>query len=104
MAAFDDKLFWLWNRWEDAFPGMKFNKFHGLFCTVCKFVHEYHMMCRVSEESPEGYNATLAKTKRLLNRMPFKNKRVQTITARTQANLKEVVLEPRLVIQSSVTR
>ena len=27
----DDKLFVLWCQWEDAFPGGKFNKFHGMF-------------------------------------------------------------------------
>ena len=78
---------------------MKFNKFHGLFCTIREFVHEYHMTGRVSEECPESYNATLAECKRLLNRMPVKNKRVQTTTSQTQANLKGVVLEPRLAIQ-----
>ena len=81
---------------------MKFNKFHGLFCTVCKFVRQYHTTGRVSEESPEAYNATFAETKRLLNRMPIKNKRVQTTTARTQENLKGVVLEPRLAIQKKI--
>ena len=81
---------------------MKFNKFHGLFCTVREFVHEYHMTGRVSEESPEAYNATLAETKTLLNRMPIKNIRVQTTTARTQSNLKGAVLEPRLAIQKKI--
>ena len=65
-------------------------------------MHEYHMTGRVSEESPEAYNATLAETKRLLNIMPVKNKRVQTTTARTQSNLKGAVLEPRLAIQKKI--
>jgi hypothetical protein len=47
----DDKLFVLWYRWEDAFPGKKFNKFHGMFCTIRDFVHLYEMTGRVSEES-----------------------------------------------------
>ena len=34
--SFCDKLLVrLWRCWEDAFPGKKFNKYHGLFCTVC---------------------------------------------------------------------
>ena len=46
--------------------------------TICEFVLEYHMTGRVSEESPEACNATLAKTKRLLmlKIMPAKNERV----------------------------
>ena len=31
----DDKLFRLWVGWQCAFPGMKFNKFHGMFCSIC---------------------------------------------------------------------
>merc|ERR1712238_596794 len=39
----DDKLYELWNAWQAAFPGMKFNKFHGLFCGTRNFIHKYHM-------------------------------------------------------------
>jgi hypothetical protein len=59
----DDKLFVLWYRWEDAFPGKKFNKFHAMFCTIRDFVHLYEMTGRVSEESNELFNATLAEIK-----------------------------------------
>ena len=33
-TLFDEKLLRLWCRWEDAFPGKSFNKFHGIFCTI----------------------------------------------------------------------
>ena len=44
------KLLRLYLRWEDAFPGKNFNKFHGMFCTIRRYVHEFKMTGRVSEE------------------------------------------------------
>ncbi len=61
----DKKLLRLWCCWEDAFPGKSFNKFHGLFCTVRRYVHTFHMAGRVSEESGESFNGTQADTKKL---------------------------------------
>ena len=46
----DMKLLRLYCRWDDAFPGKKFNKFHGMFCTIRRYVHEFKMTGRVSEE------------------------------------------------------
>ena len=100
-VACDDKLLRLWCRWEDAFPGKSFNKFHGMFCTIREFVHKYHMAGRISEESNEAYNGTLAETKKVLRSMPSTTKRIAKITERSQANLKGQVLEYRLKIQKA---
>ena len=101
-AICDKKLFRLWCAWEVGFPGMKFNKFHGLFCTVRHFVHEYHMAGRVSEESNEAYNGTLKHVKGPLRAMPVKGKRIETITNRAQRNIKGPVLDAKLKTQSSI--
>ena len=38
---------------------MKFNKFPArMFCSICRFIHEYEMAGRISEESNEAFNAT----------------------------------------------
>ena len=94
----DDKRLRLWCQWEDAFPGRSFIKFHGIFCTIREFVHRYHMAGRISEESNETYNGTLAETKKVLRSMPCMTKRVEKITERSQANLKGEVLHHRLNI------
>ena len=98
----DIKLFRLWCGWEDAFPGKKFNKFHGLFCTIRRFVHTYHMAGRVSEESGEAYNGTLKVIKGHLKSMPLKEQRIATTTAREQGNIKGSILEARLQIQEFI--
>ena len=100
-VVLDHKLLRLWCRWEDAFPGKSFNKFHGVFCTICNYVHLYHMAGRVSEESNEAYNGTLADTKRTLQCMPSYTKRIDKIAERSQGNLKGKVMESRLVIQKA---
>ena len=98
----DNKLFVLWCRWEDAFPGKKFNKFHAMFCTIRNFVHCYEMAGRISEESNEAFNGTLAEVKARLRCMPTTEKRVEVTNARTQSNLKGDILEEKLVLQSSI--
>ena len=100
-VVFNHKLLRLWCRWEEAFPGKSFNKFHGIFCTVRNYVHLYHMAGRVSEESNEAYNGTLDDTKSTLRCMPSHTKRIDKVTERSQANLKGEVLESRLVIQNA---
>ena len=97
----DNKLYTLWKAWQKAFPGKSFNKFHGLFCTIRHFVHKYHMTGRVSEESNESFNGVLARVKRLLASMPATVGRVELINARTQANLKGEILEPKLIIMNA---
>ncbi len=94
----DNKLLRLWCCWEDAFPGKSFNKFHGMFCTVRRFVHTYEMAGRISEESNEAYNGTQADTKAILSCMPCDSKRIQKITERAQGNLKGEVLKSRVQI------
>ena len=95
----DGKLLRLWCWWEDAFPGKGFNKFHGMFCTIRRFVHHYHMAGLVSEESNEAYNGTLADTKATLSSMPSHKQRINKITKRSQGNLKGEVMSSRLTIQ-----
>ena len=59
------------------------------------------MTGRVSEESNESFNGVLAKVKRLLASMPATVGRVELINARTQANLKGEILEPKLIIMNA---
>jgi hypothetical protein len=99
----DDKLFNLWCRWEDAFPGKKFNKYHAMFCTIRNFVHRYEMAGRISEESNEAFNGTLAEVKSRLRCMPTTEKRVEVTNARTQSNLKGDILMEKIALQSSIT-
>ena len=94
----DKLLLRLWRCWEDAFPGKSFNKYHGLFCAIRRFVHNFEMAGRVSEESNEAYNATLQILKSVLMRMPSNNQCVQKITEQAQGNLKGDVMESRLAI------
>ena len=78
---------------------MAFNKFHGLFCTLHRFIHNYQMAGRVSEESNEAYNGTLGFVKGNLKSMPNKKQRVHTTTSREQGNIKGPILEARLNVQ-----
>ena len=99
----DRKLLRLWCTWEDAFPGKKFNKFHGAFCCMRRCVRHFHMAGRISEESNEAYNAKLAQIKSRLKRMHSNTQRVKKITQRAQGNLKAEVLQSRLDIQKKCT-
>ena len=72
----DDSLFNLWMCWNCAFPGMKFNKFHGMFCTIRRYMHTYHMLGRISEDSNEAFNVTLAEVKSKLKIMPTMTTRI----------------------------
>ncbi len=94
----DLKLLRLYERWEDAFPGKGFNKFHGLFCTVRRFVHSFEMAGRVSEESGEAYNGANKHRKSLVACMPCDERRIEKITERDQGNLKGKVVHSRLQI------
>jgi hypothetical protein len=100
----DHKLLRLWCRWEDAFPGKGFNKFHGLFCTIRNFVHRFHMAGIVSEESNEAYNGTLATIKKPLCTLPSHTRRINKINERAQGNLKRKVMEQRLVIENATKK
>ena len=99
----DDKLFSLWCRWSYAFPGMKFNKFHGMFCAIRKYVHEYHMAGRISEESNEAFNATLAEIKGRLRCMPVTSTRIKVTNARTQSNLNGEMLDNKVKLKAQVS-
>ena len=67
---YDNMMYALWLAWQKAFPGKSFNTFHGMFCSICNFVHKYKMTRRVSEEMNKLFNCVLASVKRLLAAMP----------------------------------
>ena len=98
----DNVLFRLWCGWEDAFPGMSFNKYHGMFCAIHDYVHQYHMAGRVSEESNEAYNGTLKEVKRILRCMVSDESRTQKITERSQINLNSGVVDKKLEISNRI--
>ena len=100
-SELDKLLFRLWCAWEDAFPGKSFNKYHGLFCAVRRYVHEYEMSGRVSEESNEAFNATLEEIKKVLRSMVSHRQRINKIDERSQGNIKGGVLEKRLMIEEA---
>ena len=102
--VFDEKLLRLWCRWEDAFPGKHFNKFHGLFCTMREYVHVYHMTGRVSEEGGEAFNGVQKRTKSSLGCMPSDSRRIQKIAERSQGNLKGDVMRRRLQTRETTTK
>jgi len=81
---------------------MKFNKFHGMFCSIRRFVHEYEMTGRILEKSNEAFNATLANVKSRLRCMPTTSTRIETTNARTQANLNGEVLNQKVLLQDGV--
>jgi hypothetical protein len=76
--------------------GTKFNKFHGLCCTVQNSVHVYPMACQVSEESNEAYSGTLKHVKGPLQETPIKSQIIEAVTNRGQGNIKGPVLEAKL--------
>jgi len=92
-AKCNDKMYALWRAWEYAFPGKSFNKFHGIFCTIRHFIHEYEMSGWISKESNETFNGTLVKVKALLRCMPGTIQRVELTNARIQENLKGGLLD-----------
>ena len=57
------------------------------------------MLGRVSEESNEAYNDTLANTKKVVKCMVSHKKRIAKITERSQGNLKGRVMRSRLQIK-----
>ena len=75
----DDLLYELWWAWYYAFPGMEFNKFHGLFCGMRNFVHKFESAGRFSEEACESYMAVIEKLKNMLRGMSQTEKRCQLI-------------------------
>ena len=94
----DDLLYELWWAWYYAFPGMEFNKFHGLFCGMRNFVHKFESAGRFSEEACESYMAVMEKLKNMLRGMPQNEKRCQLISARSQGNLKQSTYAPKMKI------
>ena len=102
--VFDEKLLRLWCRWEDAFPGKQFNKFHGLFCTMREYVHVFHMTGRVSEEGGEAFNGVQKRTKSSVGCMPSNRRRINKIAERSQGNLKGDVMRRRLQIKETTTK
>ena len=83
----------------DAFSGKSFNEFHGMFCMLRRFVHRYHMVGRVSEESNEAYNGILANTKKVVKCTVSHNKRIAKIAERLHGKLKGRVMRSRLQIE-----
>ena len=67
----DEKLFTLWEARQDTFPSQSFNNVHALVCTIQLFVHTYHMVGRVSEESNKSFNHVMDKKITLLASMPI---------------------------------
>jgi len=99
----DVLLYDLWIAWKVAFPDVKFNKFHGLFCATRNFIHRYGMAGRVSEESLESFNAVVAEIKKVLRSMPTTTGRMKKINERLQGNLKEEVVKDRVMIDEKYT-
>ena len=83
---------------------MKFNKFHGMFCYIRLYVHTYEMTGRISEESNEAFNGTLADIKTRLRCMSTTSARVEVTNARTQNNLKEEILHDKVKLQDAIMR
>ena len=82
---------------------MKFNKYHDMFCAIRRFVHKYEMAGRISEESNEAFNATLAEIKRRLRCMPTTSTRIEVTNARTQSNLNGDILEHKIKLKVATT-
>ena len=82
---------------------MKLNKFHGMFCCICRYVHTYKMTGRISEESNEAFNGTLADIKTRLQCMSTTSARVEVTNARMRNNLKEEILHDKVKLQDAIT-
>ena len=80
---------------------MNCNKFHGMFCFIRRFVYTYEISDRISGESSEIFNATLAHVKSRLRCMPTTSTRIET-NARTQANLNGKVLDHKVELQDAL--
>ena len=101
----DVVLYDLWHSWNDAFPNIKFNKFHGLFCATRDYIRKHGMAGRVSEESLEAFNAVLARMKELLRAMSTIVQRQKKANEHLQGNLKaEVASNSALVLMSDNCR
>ena len=99
----DDLFFALKLAWEAAFPKKGFNKYHALFFEIRRFIHEYHMAGRASEESNEAFNGRLTKAKDFLKRMPSTIQRIELTNARVQSNLNGEILNDKLAIEKKTT-
>ena len=60
------------------------------------------MAGRISEESNEAFNTTLANVKTRLRCMPTTSTRIETTNARTQSNLNGEVLDHKVELQDSL--
>jgi len=90
-------------QWQNAFPRQNFNKFHGMFYTICRFIYRYEMAGRISKESNEAFNSTLDDIKTRLRTMPTTTKRIEVTYARTQSNLNEEVLQHKVELKETIT-
>ena len=61
------------------------------------------MTGRISEESNEAFNGTLATVKSKLKSMPTTATRVEVTNARTQSNLKGEILDLKVALQEGTT-
>jgi len=61
------------------------------------------MTGRVSEESNESFNATLAEIKYRVKCMPMTQKRIEITNARTQGNLKGDILDEKIKLKKAIT-
>ena len=69
-SVFDEKMFHLWMQWQSTYSGQTFDKFRGMFCAICRFIHKYEIAGRISEESNEALNSTHTDIKTRLRTMP----------------------------------
>ena len=75
-------------------PDRKFNKFHGMFCTICRrYVYMYQMAGRISEEINEAFNATL------IDINITTTTHIEGTNVRAQINLKGEILEHTVELQ-----
>ena len=99
----DDILYELWWAWKNAFPEMKFNKFHGMFCGMRNFVHRYKSAGRFLEESCESYMTVLDNMKRIMRGVLQTEIRVNLIAARGRGDLKAGIYDPKMKILNKRT-
>ena len=91
----DDKLIVLWSKWEEAFPGKSFSKYHGLFCTIRKFIRKYKIAGRISKESNEVFNSTIAAINTTTH--------IEVPNARTQSNLNGEIVQHEVELKKAIT-
>ena len=61
------------------------------------------MTGRISEESNEAFNGTLARVKERLRCMPTTITTIEVTNARTQSNLKEDILDHKVALQVGIS-